>query len=207
MDSRFPTYYLTDRRIMRMTPEQFRFFVLATAWSVSNMTDGHIPAADLPLIPFATEVSPGALVDLGLWDSTEGGWTITDFAKTQTSAAQAEAALRNRRKADAERQRKKYERDKSKEDESPDSAPSNQLSREPHVSFEGKERQGKERQGSLRQEPSEVEYPTDPRGVEYRQKIEENNFRSVDDLMKAQPMTLVQAEKIWALAYPGRSVA
>lgn len=147
MDSRFPTHYMTDRRVVRATPEQFRLFVLATAWAVSNMTDGHIDRDDLPLIPFASAPIAEGLVKADLWKATERGWIITDFAKTQTSAAQIEAALLNRRKADADRQRKKYERDKDKGMDDP-TPPDNQSSREVHVRIEGKERQGKERQSS-----------------------------------------------------------
>lgn len=112
MDSRFPTYYLQDRRVMKMTPEQFRLFVLATAWAVSNMTDGHIEDADLPLISFANQQDALGLTQAGVWTRTDEGWLITDFQKTQTSAALLEASLVNRRKADAERQKKKYDRDK-----------------------------------------------------------------------------------------------
>jgi hypothetical protein len=148
MDSRFPTHYMTDRRVVRASPEQFRLFVFATAWAVSNMTDGHIDQEDLPLIPFASTPLAEGLVKADLWAPTERGWVITDFAKTQTSAAQIEAALLNRRKLDAERQKKKYERDKEKGTQNPDPDPTdNPTSREDHVRIEGKERKGKERQG------------------------------------------------------------
>lgn len=147
MDARFPTHYMTDRRVVRATPEQFRLFVFATAWAVTNMTDGHIDQEDLPLIPFAGIPLAEGLVKADLWTPTEKGWLITDFAKTQTSAAQIEAALMNRRRSDADRQRKKYERDKEKGVPSPDPTDDDRSSREDHVSFEGKERKGKERQG------------------------------------------------------------
>lgn len=139
MDSRFPTHYMTDRRVVKATPEQFRLFVLATAWAVSNMTDGLIEESDLPLIPFASTTLAEGLVEAGLWTRTERGWIITDFHKTQTSAAQIEAALINRRRADAERQKKKYDRDRGKETPSQDPT-DNRSSREPHVRIEGKER-------------------------------------------------------------------
>lgn len=143
MDARFPTHYLTDRRVVRADPEQFRLFVLATAWAVSNMTDGHIDHEDLSLIPFAGPGLAEGLVKAGLWRPTERGWVITDFAKTQSSAAQIEAALTNRRRLDAERQKKKYDRDKEKGPRAADTA----ASREPHVRLEGKVTQGKVTQG------------------------------------------------------------
>lgn len=153
MDARFPTHYMTDRRVVRATPEQFRLFVLATAWAVSNMTDGHIDHDDLPLIPFSGIPLAEGLVKAELWTPTEQGWVITDFAKTQTSAAQIEASLINRRKLDAERQKKKYERDREKGNQSPGPT-DDQTSREDHVRFEGKERKGEERQGKALYEGS-----------------------------------------------------
>jgi hypothetical protein len=157
VDARFPTHYMTDRRVVRATPEQFRLFVLATAWAVSNMTDGHIDRDDLPLIPFSGIPLAEGLVKADLWTPTERGWVITDFIKTQTSAAQIEASLINRRKLDAERQKKKYDRDRERDMQSPDTT-DNQSSRDPHVRIEGKERQGKERKGkALYEGSSQVE--------------------------------------------------
>lgn len=137
MDSRFPTYYMNDRRIMRMmTPEQFRFFVLATAWSVSNMTDGHIDREDLYLIPFATEDDPQALVKLGLWIVTDNGWMIADFEKVQTSAAKMEANMQNRLEKDRKRSKDYREQKKT------ETAPERDASRDGHVTLE---RQGRGR--------------------------------------------------------------
>lgn len=129
MDSRFPTYYLNDRRVLRLPPEHFRLFVLANAWAVSNMTDGAISREDLYLIPFADESGPELLVQQGLWAHASDGWIIADFLKIQTSAAKLEAALENRREADRARQRRKREGDKPTD---------NQPSREGHVTVEGK---------------------------------------------------------------------
>lgn len=158
MDARFPTHYMTDRRVVRVTPEQFRLFVFATAWAVSNMTDGHIDQEDLPLIPFACMPLAEGLVKADLWRPTEKGWVITDFAKTQSSAAQIEAALINRRKVDAERQKKKYDRDKEKGPQSTDANDS----REPHVRNEGKETQGKATQGKALYEGTTQVKPDKP---------------------------------------------
>lgn len=140
MDSRFPTHYLNDRRVLKSPPAVLRLFVFGTAWSVSNMTDGHISQEDLYLIPFANEDDAETLVASGLWLKTDSGYQVADFARTQTSAASMEAAYANRKAADAERQRRKYNRDKAKAEDPPDPS---QTSREDHVRFEGKERKGK----------------------------------------------------------------
>lgn len=140
MDSRFPTYYLNDRRVLRLPPEHFRLFVLANAWAVSNMTDGAVTREDLYLIPFADESGPDMLVQQGLWAPAPDGWVISDFLKIQTSAAKLEAALENRREADRARQRRKREGDKPSD---------NQPSRDSHVTVEGKEEEEEEAEERL----------------------------------------------------------
>ncbi|MDQ0212649.1 hypothetical protein J2S92_003339 [Arthrobacter bambusae] len=149
MDARFPTYYITDRRILRLSPEQFRFFVIATTWSVSNKTDGHISTEDLELIPFVNHEYPAALVRSGLWKSTESGWLIAEFEQTQTSAAQMEAAMENRLAKDRERQKRaRVARKEASRSESMDA------SRDDHVSF-GRQGRGKaeEEEEALYKEP------------------------------------------------------
>lgn len=150
MDSRFPTYYLNDRRVLKAPPQALRLFVFGTAWSVSNMTDGHIGQDDLYLIPFANEDDAEALVTSGLWNKTDNGYRVADYAKTQTSAASMEASYLNRKTADAERQRKKYERDKAKAEAPTDPTDPVPTSREDHVRLEGKaeaEERQRQRQG------------------------------------------------------------
>ena len=137
MDSRFPTYYLQDRRVLKATPTAFRLFVIGSAWAVSNMTDGKIPADDFPLIPLAQPHDADELVRLGLWAVTDTGWQITDFLKVQTSAAQMEAALENRREADRVRQAKARAKRKAAAEEA-ESTSNNQASRDGHVTVEGR---------------------------------------------------------------------
>lgn len=137
MDSRFPTYYLQDRRVLKASPSAFRLFVIGSAWAVSNMTDGKIPADDFPLIPLAQPHDADELVKLGLWSEDDAGWRVNDFLKIQTSASQMEASLANRKAADAERQRRKYARDKEKREQELEGG-SIQTSRESHVRIEGR---------------------------------------------------------------------
>ncbi|MGJ9371812.1 hypothetical protein [Nesterenkonia sp. CF4.4] len=111
MDSRFPTHYLNDRRVLKATPPALRQFVLGTAWSVSNMTDGVIAHDDLPLVPHSSPDLAGELVRSGLWQETDEGYFISDFQKFQTSAAQLEANTLNR----LERDRTRKQRDRRHE--------------------------------------------------------------------------------------------
>lgn len=134
MDSRFPTHYLNDRRVLRASPPAFRQFVLGTAWSVSNMTDGFISHEDLPLVQFSSPEQAAELVRLDLWREDKAGYVITDFQKFQTSAAQLETALENRRKNERERQARKRSKDK----EELDPTESQGQSRDGHVTSEGR---------------------------------------------------------------------
>ncbi|MCT9620743.1 hypothetical protein [Curtobacterium sp. C2H10] len=106
-DARFPERYLSDRRVLRLEPDVFRGWVLATAWSVSNRTDGIVLDDDLPLLPFMPENGPMTLVERGLWSQTEKGWRIEDFEQTQTSKHDLEVLDNMRR---AQRQKKARQR-------------------------------------------------------------------------------------------------
>lgn len=104
-DARFPERWLNDRRLARTSDAEFRAFVLALAWSVSNRTDGVVTAEDLELIPRADLGHAEALADRGLWEAVEGGWRIVEFGSTQTPSAQLEG-LAARRAGDAKRAKK-----------------------------------------------------------------------------------------------------
>lgn len=107
-DARFPERYLSDRRVLKLQPDVFRGWVLTTAWSVSNRTDGHVATDDLPLLPFMPENGPAILVSLDLWQPADDGWLIADFEQTQTSRHDLEV-LDNMRRA----QREKKQRQRS----------------------------------------------------------------------------------------------
>lgn len=149
MDSRYPCHYLTDRRVQRLSDGAHRTFVTATAWCVDNRTDGEVPSEDLDLIPRATAEHMAELVKRELAVSTEDGWVLTEYGKTQTSAAQIEAALENRRASDRERKARARAKKKSQPDDpSPADPPvSRGQSADGHVTNGGEERRGEERRG------------------------------------------------------------
>ncbi|WP_143331591.1 hypothetical protein [Clavibacter michiganensis] len=106
VDARFPERYLSDRRIARLTADEFRSYFMATLWGVSNRTDGRVEHADVALIPHFRDAAD-RLVELGLWQvAPDGtGWIIDDFKELQTSAEQLEAAAKAR-KADADKKKR-----------------------------------------------------------------------------------------------------
>lgn len=114
MDARFPDRWLNDRRIAKLPDDAFRLFVLALAWSVSNMSDGVLYDDDLPLIPGTDPSLAPVLARAGLWERGEDCWVISNYADTQTTAEQfkaAEAARIAKRAADAERKRRQRARE------------------------------------------------------------------------------------------------
>lgn len=101
-DARFPERWLSDRRVLRLSPLAFRLFALGLLWSVSNRTDGRIEAADLPLVPGASDGLVAELVAAGLWAVVPEGWIIPEFGSTQTSRHELEV-LENARRREREK--------------------------------------------------------------------------------------------------------
>lgn len=101
-DARFPERYLSDRRVLRLTADEFRGWAFATIWSVSNRTDGVILSDELLLIPFMTAGTAQKLEACGLWEASGGGWVIADFSQAQTSRHELEV-LDNARRRDREK--------------------------------------------------------------------------------------------------------
>lgn len=101
-DARFPERYLSDRRVLRLSADEFRGWAFATIWSVSNRTDGAILSDELLLIPFMKAETAQKLEACGLWEPVTGGWTIADFGQAQTSRHELEV-LDNARRRDREK--------------------------------------------------------------------------------------------------------
>lgn len=76
------------------------------AWSARNSTDGFIPAE--VALGIASPELAQKLVDAGLWEAAEGGWSMPHYLERNESAEQ----VRARRKA--EKERKARWRDKQK---------------------------------------------------------------------------------------------
>ena len=62
-------------------------YIAALGWAQAHATDGHIPAAALPLI-HATKRDADHLVGVGLWHRSDigGGWIINDWADYQPAS-------------------------------------------------------------------------------------------------------------------------
>lgn len=149
-DARFPDRWLNDRRLSRLSDADFRSFVTALTWSVSNRTDGRIEADDLALIPGFREQSIAGLTSAGVWTYEADCWQIEEFSTTQTSKTQLEG-LDHKRHQDRERQARKRARDQGQE------PPPSRDSR-PDVTRDTKARPGQASTGTKN------EAPTNPSG-------------------------------------------
>lgn len=199
-DARHPERWLMDKRVQRLTGDQYRGYSMSLMWAVSNRTDGHLTSGDLALVPHFRSEFIGAFLDAGLWDVFDGGWVIAEYMLTQTSRAQLEAAEHARVK-EAERKARDRARAKATGNVcSPVDSPADYAGQATARPVIGE---------VLREVPSEKDelsiepaYPTDPQAVEWRKKIDSEGISSVAQLAKVAKCTPEQARKMWAAAFP-----
>lgn len=101
IESRFPQH----PKVLTAGPEAAWLFVCGLCYANEHLTDGLLPRPVLPVLTpgvKAPETLAERLVDAGLWEYTENGWLIHDYADHQRSAEQIRAGLR----ADRERKRR-----------------------------------------------------------------------------------------------------
>lgn len=218
-DARFPERWLMDRRVQRLTAEQYRAFSMSLMYSVSNRTDGHLTMDDLEAVPHFNVESIQTLVSSELWAEADHGWVISDYLTTQTSRAQLESAEHARVK-DAERKARERATKKGavfvQEPEacSPVDSPADNSSEVSYPADNPADGIGKARDrprtGKVLPPSSNEEaeiaidpvYPTDPKAVAWRQKIDAAGIRSMDQLAQDPQLTREQARKMWLAAFP-----
>lgn len=82
----------------------FGVYCRCGAWAARNTSDGFVPA-EVALAYGSPELAR-KLVDVGLWEAVDGGWSMPDYLVRNESAERVAA----RRKADADRKAKQRER-------------------------------------------------------------------------------------------------
>ena len=98
--------FYANLKVLGLSDRAFRLYVTGLNWSVSQLTDGHIPEVALPLVlPTATPATRSKaiaeLVAAGLWDPCSSHsapcWLVHDFAEYQPTRDSVEAdRTRNR---------------------------------------------------------------------------------------------------------------
>lgn len=220
-DARLPERYLHDRRF-RMAPEHFRAYCMSLMYAVSNRTDGYLTPEDLEAVPHFKAESIDALVTADLWAVVDDGWLISDFLTTQTSRAQLEAA-ENARFKDAERKARERAAKKttpavaSSEAWSPADSPADNRSHASNPADNPKDDVGQARTGQdrpstkavtteiaseVRPENIDSAYPTDPKAIEWRKRIDSMGITSEAQLVEVAKVTPNQARRMWQAAFP-----
>lgn len=102
--ARFEDRFPWHRKVRGLSDAAFRLHVSAVCWCNEHLTNGHVPAEDLPLASDVRRPTQAVaeLVRRGLWDTTDDGWCIHDFL----SYNESKATITARREADAERKRR-----------------------------------------------------------------------------------------------------
>lgn len=110
LDDRFPTH----RKVALLSDRAFRLYVSGLCWSSENLTEGRILTRELPFIARVRGLKSVAkeLEDAGLWDPSDGGWTIHDYLEYNPDRAKVQAE----RKSNAERQKAWRERKKQEKE-------------------------------------------------------------------------------------------
>lgn len=90
-------------------------WVTAGSWSAANLTDGQVPRHVLPSLGGKPR-DAAALVDVGLWVATDGGWRFHEW--NEPGRQPTKAAVLAEREAAAERQRRAREKAAEKKSQS-----------------------------------------------------------------------------------------
>ena len=126
LDDQFPRH----RKVLAAGPssDPVLFYLFATAYASSQLTDGHISRAAVPLI--GSFRNPRRLaercVGLGLFDVDGDGWRIHDYLEHNLSAEQ----VRHLKDSNAERKRRERERHSAPESRASESPSSRRI---PHA--------------------------------------------------------------------------
>lgn len=101
--------FLTHPKVMAAGKDGRALFIAGLCYAAQHLTDGHIPAAVLPLLAAASDVrgKPAAtrLVDVGLWEQAADGWVIHGFLEHNPSGAEVRAQREREREKKRRRRR------------------------------------------------------------------------------------------------------
>lgn len=107
-----PTDAYSDLRLAEAGEKAEILHRRAWDWCGHQETDGVIPAAMLArLCPAGWKQRLKALLDVGLWESTDGGYRLADWAGVMSEMR----SLQQRKRSDADRQARKRLRDKDRD--------------------------------------------------------------------------------------------
>lgn len=109
LDDRFPSH----RKIDLLSDRAFRLYVSALCWSSENLTEGHIPDANVTRIAHVrnTKATAKELEERGLWERVDDGWQIHDYLDYNPTRA----SIQTERQRNAARQQEYRDKKKAAE--------------------------------------------------------------------------------------------
>ena len=103
LDANFATNHKTIALMgARLGEHALLVYVFSHGYAASHGTDGFIPKGAIGLF-HGTLRDATTLVDVGLWDSVDGGWEIHDWREYQPSSEEAQKRSARARNAAAKR--------------------------------------------------------------------------------------------------------
>lgn len=115
VSANIPEQWLSNATILRLTDRAYRHHCVLLTWSVSNRTNGFIPADIALLQTGISEQGVGEVEAAGLLEREGDGWVLTHYNKTQSSAERIESALTNLRQSSRESSRRHREKKKAQQ--------------------------------------------------------------------------------------------
>lgn len=94
---RIDTGFARHPKLLGITPADRWVHLAAMCWSAENHTDGRIPVVVLGAISSTAKRSASRLEAAGLWDPTDDGWVIHDWAEYNISAEESKRQLQAKR--------------------------------------------------------------------------------------------------------------
>lgn len=140
-----PTHWLNDFKMQNISGDAYRFHINLLSLSLTNFSDGLIQTGTERMVFGYRPELVEELLSVDLLEKHSDGFLLTKYAETQNSSARIKANLENRREADRLRQAKRRAKLKQETEKELKKIESSPLSRDRHVTVEGKSKgQGRE---------------------------------------------------------------
>jgi hypothetical protein len=94
--ARLDVGYLSHPKLVTLPPKVVLLHIASILWTAEHLTDGYVPDRALISLSSRVDLTPNrrrwaarSLVEAGLWDECDGGWTVHDFTEHNRSSTRA----------------------------------------------------------------------------------------------------------------------